>query len=269
MTDLTRTDLKFKRYWLKNPESDKSKIEIKPPQICPICGLPPTNENYKINSKFKFPSNSFKIGICNNHFGLKLESARAKTILYLFAFSLLLFALLLLISDYYNYILLRSTSFIVVVTLCSSLCAYNIFEDFKETHIIRQYIFIESFKEGCVVSVKNPEWAEEFKKINQCTEIKIEPKEQLRACEKIEFKIYRIQLVLTGLAIISFIGFLICLYYRNFFIIIDLVLIETIRRILNGISSILMFILVFNYLYFVNYKIKNEKYKIYMKSLKK
>lgn len=134
--------------------------------MCPICGNSVPKRNFKIRSKFKFPSNSFKVNICKDHFELKEKSLKKKIPLYFIAFSFLLVLFLLILSIFLKNRLLTNTAYIVLYVTFNFFILFSVIEELREYNFIRKHIFIESFREGCAISVKNEHWAAIFKEKN-------------------------------------------------------------------------------------------------------
>ncbi len=148
------------------------KIPINIPTMCPICGCIEIEGyfNYKLKNK-KY----IKIPLCKDYYtklGQKPSLIDNKIDIIL-----LLSIVLFLFSGILIYILTLNVFTVILIAISIPLFVYIIKKIFEKTRYninsgkINEYVRLGYSKEYIVISIKNPEWANEFRILNSWKEI--------------------------------------------------------------------------------------------------
>ena len=150
-----------------------SKLVVNIPERCPICGSKEIRGSIKIFNKeisqkdyitisIQRVNKFINLNICKEHIYLT-EINFKKEYIILFSSALLGFFLIFYFSP------LLGAIIIIIGVL------YSLFSDDKKTEKIRiidKYVNFDYFPEYSIISIKRSDWAEEFRKLNQCEEYK-------------------------------------------------------------------------------------------------
>ena len=135
------------------------------PNICAVCGEKEILKFYRVNDKDGLSQYFIKIGLCRWH--RNPDSSSLKNILILgFVF--------FLIAEIVIFILTREFMLITAIILffiMFCLFLYFFIPLAEREEMLKDYITFQNFSNHSVISIKNPRWTHEFKKLNICSKI--------------------------------------------------------------------------------------------------
>jgi len=233
--------MNFKRFIITDPlyEYERTRIKelkISSPDICPICGSTEISDILKIQNIYFSPSKFIRVSVCKEH--EKLIDKTTWNFIVSIPFAII----------FKNFMFIIISFFITIGILLISLPIIIILAKRRST-FIRKNIFFESFNDFSVISVKNLEWAEIFKKNNVCSEVQKDILRKLSLLDVLLLNLRKKLTIFIVLSIIFLFGLIPALILSSFFT-------DTIRQIIIGIYQVIFifFIVIcaYIYLYLIN-----------------
>lgn len=248
-----------RRFFIYNPiiEYQPKRIDINSPNICPFCG------NRKIAGTFKIwnrlHSSFINTFVCEEHLKLKM----------VFSWKVVLYYISLIIALCFLFFSRNLIAVFITLMVVSTLLilgfGYIFIQEGKKNAFIKDFIKLETFKEGFVISVKKTEWAEEFKTLNSCLELKIDDEDELIRLDDLSARFTRIQKKISVIVVITFILTMVTLFTSFNYASAVLYLISQISL---GFFVLSILVLTHIFLYENGFKMEKKRSKIYFKFFK-
>ncbi len=165
-------------------------IYINPPELCPICG------SKEIAGKVKLPGLGGSFGekqkyisvlMCKEHGQLAKKSNSPRFLYIMCILFISIFLLIRFLSELIN-------NSIILISLAGILggsgafiSLYILYKDIRFQGVLEDYIVLQYSNTDSIISIKRSDWAEEFKKLNEHYEDKLD----LELVEEIKRKYYK------------------------------------------------------------------------------
>ena len=240
------------RRQIKNKNNSKDLIfNINCPRLCPICGSSEIAGVLKIKNIYSKLSIFTKINVCLEHLKLKKkENLSTKDWIYSInvLLSLIIFSTIAIITKIQFFLIFAFTLPIIFGILFIIPLVQNQIKNKK----IKKFITFEVFSEGSIISVKNEDWLNTFKKNNQSEEISEFYSEKLHFLDRLLIIYHRMQRNSVEIAFIGLIfGLIPLLFLSNYISYAYLSLISAI--------SLMFFVFFIILAIFIKYYIENNK----------
>ncbi len=180
ITKLSENGLNFKRFVFlskvnaTHKKTNKFELSANIPEICPICGNKDIIGTIKIFNKgiFKIDDRTISIttakkfinlNICKEHIYLTEINFKKENII---LFSSVLFCLI------YFLIFFDPLLTTIIITIGGLYSFFSSEKKYTKLRIIDENIYFNYLLEHSIISIRRSDWAEDFKKLNQCKEYK-------------------------------------------------------------------------------------------------
>lgn len=219
-------DQKYRRFLVYIPidKFSPQDININAPYICPYCGSTKIAGKFKIKSS-TIQTNYISVFICKDH--LKYEKLIPLGLVLISLSIIVSVTAFLCLAIYVRNFQLSLISLFIVLILISIYIGGAIKYSIDRNKEIKHSILFEAFREGFVISSTQAEWAEEFKKLNMCLELKEDTEKELRLFDEVKSKYNKILKVLGFISIITFIMNFIIINIEVLFTILEVVFVLT------------------------------------------
>ncbi len=184
ITKLSENGLNFKRFFFPSKiepsqeNKNQSKLLINIPERCPICGNKDIGGTIKIFNQgttkrddrtisIQRTNKFINLNICKEHSYLtKINTKREGKIM-------IFFGLLFVFSIFFFFVALIFPVIGLIIFLIGALYSLSsVGKKQKKLEIIDENIYFNYLLEHSIISIRRSDWAEDFKKLNQCKEYK-------------------------------------------------------------------------------------------------
>ncbi len=181
----SNNEFKFKRFKfptkLVNSYDRKKKdvIYINPPELCPICGSKEIAGTVKLpglGGKFGEKQKYFSVLMCKEH-GQLAKKSNSPKFLYIMCITFIsIFLIIRLLSELINNSIILISLTGILGGSGAFISLYILYKDFRFQGVLEDYIVLQYSNTNSIISVKRSDWAEEFKKLNEYYEDKLDSK---------------------------------------------------------------------------------------------
>ncbi len=218
--ELEYTRLKITNNFVESSKIKKcNEIDIVAPTMCPICGSIEIAGEFKLNSiggpvgaQKKF----IRLKFCKNHKKWVEENKNKKIILPFFILFFSIIFLLFFLSAFFDNIIVLIIGILGMIIIPFS-WLYYAFKVTKYQRNLKNYIIMQYSEPESIISIKRSDWMNEFCKLNQCLEDKLDLELVKEIKEKYHKNLLMFEIILpvliVGTVILVLLGQIIIVWY--------------------------------------------------------